>query len=310
VKKGVELFDYLFLLRPTLFFPVWTYFLAGQSGGARTQKGCIELLHPVHAIWIMAAVSMLMGGVFILNQIRDVETDRMNRKLFLLANGILRVRHAYWEAAILTAASLAAAFWADPLFGMGFVTLFLIAGILYNYPPFVWKNHPLLGIFVNGAGSMLVYDIGWISGGGEQSVPPQAFAYASAVVAVFLNTTLPDRKGDEATGKVTFGVRYGLGCTAFWALAFEALSFVLSLVFKEWLLLIPSALALPFFAVAAFRRKISDTLRATKFAVSALAAAVCLLYPSYLALIAAVFFLSRWYYKKRFHFDYPNFRTS
>ena len=310
MKKGVELFDYVFLLRPTLFFPVWTYFLAGQSGGARTQRGSIEFFHSVHALWLMAAVSMLMGSVFILNQIRDVETDRRNRKLFLLANGILPLRHATWEAAILAAASMAIAFWTDPLFGMGFVTLFLIAGILYNYPPTAWKNHPIFGIFVNGAGSMLVYDIGWVSGGGEQSVPPQMFAYASAVVAVFLNTTLPDRKGDEATGKITFGVRYGLGSTAFWALAFEALSFVLSLVFREWLLLIPSALALPFFAIAAFRRRLSDTLRATKFAVSALAAAVCVLFPAYLILIVLVFFLSRWYYKKRFHFDYPNFRVS
>jgi len=210
VKKGVELLDYLFLLRPTLFFPVWTYFLAGQWGGARTPKASLQLLHPVGTAWILAALSLLMGGVYVFNQIFDVETDRRNRKLFLLANGIVPVRHAAVEASLLAAASLGLAFWADPLFGLGFLTLFLIAGILYNFPPTAWKNHPILGLLVNCAGSMLIYDIGWVAGGGERALPPQAFAYAFAVAAVFLNTTLPDRNGDKATGKITFGVRYGL----------------------------------------------------------------------------------------------------
>jgi 4-hydroxybenzoate polyprenyltransferase len=310
VKKGVELLDSLFLLRPTLFLPVWTYFLAGRAGGARTPRASLQPLHPVGALWIMAALSMLMGGVYILNQIQDIETDRRNRKLFLLANGIVPVRWAYAEAAVLSAAAAGLAFWADPLFGLGFVTLFLIAGILYNFPPTAWKNQPIPGIIVNGAGSMLIYDIGWVAGGGAQELPPQAFAYAFAVIAVFLNTTLPDRRGDGATGKVTFGVRYGLGPTTAWALVFEGGSFALSLFLREWLLFIPSALALPFFVKAAVRRKLPDTLAATKFAVSALACAVCVVYPGTLLLIAAVFFLSRWYYRKRFGFDYPNFRAS
>jgi 4-hydroxybenzoate polyprenyltransferase len=310
VKKGAELLDSLFLLRPTLFFPVWTYFLAGRYGGARAPGASPHPLHPAHAVWIMAALSMLMGSVYILNQIQDMETDRRNRKLFLLANGIVPVRRAYAEAAVLAAASAGFAFWVDPLFGLGFVTLFLLAGILYNYPPTAWKNRPIPGIFVNGAGSMLIYDIGWVAGGGAQELPAQAFAYAFAVIAVFLNTTLPDRQGDGATGKVTFGVRYGLGVTAIWALAFEAGSFALSLILREWLLFIPSALALPFFVRAAVRRRLPDTLAATKFAVSALACAVCVAYPGTLIPIAAVFFLSRWYYRKRFGFDYPNFRAS
>jgi len=310
VKKGVEWFDALFLLRPTLFFPVWTYFLAGQSGGARYPKVSLQLLHPMGTLWIMAALSLLMGSVFILNQIQDMETDRRNRKLFLLANGIVPVRHAVREAVVLAAVSIGLAFWADPIFGLGFMALFLIAGILYNFPPTAWKNHAILGILVNGAGSMLIYDIGWVAGGGEQALPLQMFAYAFAVVAVFLNTTLPDRKGDQATGKITFGVRYGLGRTVLWALVFEAGSFALSLFLREWLLFIPSALALPFFTMAAIRRKLPDTLRATKLAVSALAGAVCVVYPATLLLIAAVYFLSRWYYQKRFHMDYPNFRAS
>lgn len=310
MKKGVELLDSLFLLRPTLFFPVWTYFLAGRAGGGHTPRPSLQPLHPLGTVWIIAALSMLMGSVYILNQIEDIETDRRNRKLFLLANGIVPVRLAFIEAAVLAAASTGLAFWADPLFGLGFVTLFLLAGILYNFPPTAWKNRPIPGMFVNGAGSMLIYDIGWVAGGGTQELPPQAFAYAFAVIAVFLNTTLPDRKGDGATGKITFGVRYGLGFTAAWALVFEAGSFTLSLFLREWLLFIPSALALPFFIKAAVRRRLPDTLAATKFAVSALAAAVCVVYPATLIPVAGVFFLSKWYYKKRFGFDYPNFRAS
>jgi 4-hydroxybenzoate polyprenyltransferase len=310
VKKGVELLDYFFLLRPTLFFPVWTYFLAGQHGGAQLGTGTAEFFHAVPSVWILSAVTLLMGSVFILNQIQDVETDRMNGKQFLLVSGVISGRNAMIEAVVLCLLGLGLAFWTDLLLGIGFLTLFLLGGILYNYPPAIWKNHPILGMAVNVVGGMLIFDAGWVAGGGDQAIPPQVIAYGLGATAVFLNTTLPDMKGDAKTGKITFGVRYGIGKTAVWALAFESFTVVLSWALREWYLFVPSALVLPLFVYAAARRRLSDTVRATKFSVLALAGSVCIQFPFYLALIFGVFFLSRWYYKKRFRFDYPNFKTT
>jgi 4-hydroxybenzoate polyprenyltransferase len=310
MKKGTALLDRIFLLRPTLFLPIWTYFLAGQAGGGRFRRGAADFIHPVPAAWILAALTLLGGSVYILNQIRDRETDRLNRKLFLIANGIVDERSAFLEAVALAGVSLSAAFWIDPLLGFGFLTLFLITGLLYNYPPTQWKNVPIPGLAVNACGMMLVYDLGWVSGGGDQTFPLQAAAYGLATAAVYCNTTLADVKGDGRTGKVTFAVRYGLRTTAVWALLFEAGCAGLALATSEWMLFVPSAVVLPLFVTAAARGRFSDTVRATKFSVLALAASVCVRFPLFLPLAAAVFFLSRWYYRSRFHFDYPNFKAS
>ncbi len=310
MKKGMALLDRVFLLRPTLFFPIWIYFIAGLAGGGRFGRGSGDFIHPVPPVWVLVLLTLLGGSVYILNQIRDRETDRLNGKLFLIANGMVDEKSAYIQAGILAAAVLGAAFWIDLLLGFGFLTLFLITGVLYNYPPTNWKNLPVPGLAVNACGMMLVYDMGWVSGGGDQAFPLQALAYGFGTAAVYCNTTLPDIKGDSRTGKITFGVRYGIRNTAVWALVFEAACTVTALVTDEMMLFIPSAAVLPLFAVAAARGKLPDSLRATKFSVLALAASVCVRFPVTLIPIAAVFFLSRWYYKERFGFDYPNFKAS
>jgi 4-hydroxybenzoate polyprenyltransferase len=310
MKKGMALLDRFFLLRPTLFFPIWIYFLAGLAGGARFRHGSPDFIHPIAPVWILAALTLLGGAVYILNQIQDRETDRLNGKLFLIANGVVDERQAFIQAAALAAVALGAAFWIDLLLGFGFLTLFLITGVLYNFPPTSWKNIPVPGLAVNACGMMLVYDMGWVSGGGDQAFPVQALAYGLGTAAVYLNTTLPDIKGDARTGKITFGVRYGIRNTAVWALIFEAACAVMALATDEWMLLLPSAAVLPLFAAAAASGKLPDSLRATKFSVLALAVSVCVRFPLTLAPVAAVFFLSRWYYRNRFGFDYPNFKAS
>jgi 4-hydroxybenzoate polyprenyltransferase len=310
LKKIARWCDVVFLMRPTLFFPVWTFYLAGLHGGRGAGRAIEGFAHPLPSAAVMAALSALMGAVFILNQIQDAETDRVNRKLFLIANGDIPVRVAAVEAAVLSAAALVCAFWSDFLLGLGFLALFVLAGVLYNYPPARWKNHPVMGMVVNGAGGMIIYDLGWITAAGGRGLDAAVLAYGLGGVAVFLNTTLPDRKGDARTGKITFGVRYGVGTTAVWAMVFEIAAVAAAAAAREWILLVPSLLVLPLFVLAAARRTLADSLRATKFSVLALAAAVTWAYPLYLILIFGVFFFSRWYYRERFHFDYPNFRAS
>jgi len=224
--------------------------------------------------------------------------------------GAVSHRVAYIEAILLVGMSLGFAFWVDFLVGFGFLTLLLFAGILYNFPPTVWKNHPFGGILVNGVGGMLIYDLGWISGGGDQELSWRILLYGIAGVAVFLYTTLPDMKGDAHTGKITFAVRYGIPKTIFYGWVLESIVVLLAFLFHEWLLFIPSVLVWPLFLWAFIRKQIPDALRAIKCSVFALAGAVCMKFPWYTILIVAIFFFTKWYYKKRFHFDYPSLKAS
>ncbi|MBN2030743.1 UbiA family prenyltransferase [bacterium] len=310
MKKSIALLDYLFLLRPTLFYPIWTFFLAGYLGGMKLEKIGGSLIPSMSLIEVVIGLTGLMGSIFILNQIRDIETDRANNKLFLLANGIVPVKHAYWEAVFLVMIGLTIGFLADLRIGFGFLILTLLSGYAYNYPPTQWKDRPIMGIVTNGTGGLIIYCLGWITGGGREIVPLRVIPYTLAGAAVFLNTTLPDVEGDAKTGKITFGVRFGIKATSFWALVLEILTVGFALLFRDRLLFIPALLVLPLFVLGALKPNLSNVMRATKFSVLVLAVVVCFYFPWYFVPIFLVFFLSKWYYRKRFDFNYPSFKSS
>jgi len=311
VKKGIEIFDYLFLLRPTLFYPVWTFFLAGYEGGIQSgnEESMFVFIPSIKLLWVIAGMTALMGSIFTLNQIQDRETDRANSKLFLLANGIVTIKNAYWEAFLLVGGGLIIGFLIDCWIGYGFLILFVLSGFCYNFAPIRWKDQPIMGIVTNGAGGLIIYCLGWITGGGEYVFPIRAIPYTLAGMAVFLNTTLPDMEGDKKTGKITFGVQYGIKRTAFWALVLEILTVGFALLFRDWLLFFPALFVLPLFILGAWKPILSAVMRATKFSVLALTMMVCLYLPWYLIPVFVVYFSSRWYYRKRFHFDYPSLKS-
>ena len=311
MKKSLKIFDSFFLLRPTLFYPIWTFFLAGYWGGMKFSRGNSNIAHPGGMFWIIIiSLTLLMGGVFIFNQIQDKQTDKANKKLFLLANDIVPVKKAYIEAFFLTTAGLSLSFWVDIKVGAGFLILFALSGLLYNYPPTVWKNRPIMGLVTNSIGGFLIYSLGWIAGRGDGGLLLHGSSYTLAGGAVFLNTTLPDMNGDKKTGKVTFSVQYGVKKTVLWALVLETIALVLAFLCRDWLLFIPGIIVFPFFFLSTVKHTVAEAVRTTKFSVLALATAICIVFPWYLVPVFFIFFFSKFYYKKRFDFDYPNFKAS
>ncbi|MCK4571813.1 hypothetical protein KAT89_02680, partial [candidate division WOR-3 bacterium] len=85
--------DYFILMRPTLFIPVWMFFLLG----VHFADGSLNF----RSISIFILYTSLMGGVYILNQIVDRESDRKNEKLFLLSDEIIPISYAYLEMLLL-----------------------------------------------------------------------------------------------------------------------------------------------------------------------------------------------------------------
>jgi 1,4-dihydroxy-2-naphthoate octaprenyltransferase len=306
----LRILDYIFLLRLTLFYPVWTFFLAGVWGGRTFGAYDAATMDTPYFISALLSITCLMGSVFILNQIQDRETDRMNQKLFLLTNGVVSVRAAYIESFFLSLFGLIIGFLTDITLGIGLLILFVLSGYFYNYPPAYFKNHPWMSLLINGIGGTIIYSSGWITGGGETMIPLKASAYFFAGIAVFLNTTLPDIDGDERTGKITFGVRYGIAKTAVAALAAEIVAILLAAIFHEWILFIPALAVLPLFIHASVKRTLPSTIRATKYSVLALALSLCVIFPWFVIPLVAVFFMCKWYYKARFQYNYPSLKGS
>jgi 4-hydroxybenzoate polyprenyltransferase len=297
-----KIIDSFFLLRPMLFLPVLTFFLAGFQGSIWFAKG--QGLGIFNTIFPLCLV---IGSVYVLNQIQDRDTDKINNKLFFLSEGYISVNHALIQAVVLAAAGMIWGFITDIRLGMLLAAQLLLGGLLYNYPPARWKDRPAAGLLTNAFCGVLIYFTGWTAGS-TAIHPVYALPYFFAGAAVYLNTTLPDVKGDRASGKRTFAVAYGIKTIAFWAFLFEVCVLAAALLLRDRLILISALTALPFFVAAYFKKTEAAVIRATKFSILILVIAVCVLFPFLLLVIAALVALTKIYYKKRFDFDYPNFK--
>lgn len=296
----MKFLDYFFLIRPVLMPPVWTILLLGH-------RRSIQLTGESHLPGLaLLLVTFLVGGVYVLNQICDIESDKLNNKLFFLAQGHISKRSALVEMILLNLLSIVPAFLISLEIGLLFM-LGALFGVIYSVSPFALKNNPLGGLITNAlAHGSLAFLIGW-SMNRSVSVESTLFSlpYLFAVAAVYLNTTIPDIEGDQATGKITFAVRWGKTITVALSTFLVALSIVLSLIVNDVPFLIASALTLPFFAFAALDRRERAVMVSTKASILLLSIAAGVFYPWYFLILILGFIAARLYYRMRFNMDYP-----
>jgi 4-hydroxybenzoate polyprenyltransferase len=302
-------------LRPILFFPGWSTMLAGFFIAYRN-----TLVRPFLEInaqdfrlilFLMILFAAAMGGCFLLNQLQDIESDRRNKKLFIIAEGHINRRAAVIEIIVLIILSLSLAFYVSADVGLLAAIFILITGYVYNFKPFRLKNRPWGSLFANGLMGWLAFSIGWAS---RQPMGVRlifdSLPYLFFNTALYLFTTLPDREGDMQSGKRTLAVAYGIKFIVYTAFLLYLGSMVCGFIVYDKLALFFILLSLPFFLLTLKEQNTESTMRATKFAILFFALAVCLKWPYYFIFMITTFFITRWYFKMRFTFDYPNFRPS
>lgn len=296
-KKPVWVFaDLLFFARPVLLGPVWTVYGAGAilAGGLPG----LDLLF----------VTLVVAGVYVHNQITDIQSDIENRKLFLLPEGHITRLQAMVYIGVLWATGM---LWATSQGGRGVLFIAAVAlGVLYNGvrgPG--WKSRPLPGLSANMlAHGTVTFLAGYTAVGGQfsrgllLSVP-----YAFAVGAVYMATTLVDAGGDSVVGKRTFCVAYGptacVWCIVGWVLAAAIVAAGLGDI---WMSVACGISLLPAVALAAE----PGARNAHRFAISAvslLAIATAARWLFLFALAAVTFAGARLYYRRRFGLHYPRF---
>jgi 4-hydroxybenzoate polyprenyltransferase len=267
-------------------------------------------------VWVGLFLTLLMGAVFILNQIQDRHSDSRNDKLFLIAHGHLTPKSAFIEAAGLVFISLGLAFAASLNMGLLFFLILLLTGYFYSFSPFNWKDRPILGLLSNALGALLIFIAGWlVQGSVSVHASVKSVPYVCAVAAVYLLTTLPDLKGDASTDKITFGVKYGIANTVYLSTGLVVLSSVFGYIFKDELIFYPAFFSLPFFIWAAVQLKMEDISRAIKYPILLLAMTISIKWRltfseyTFFLLLVGVYFFSKFYYKFRFGVDYPSLST-
>jgi len=296
--------DHLFLLRPVLMPPLWTILLLGYYQGRKASGHS----GPLGRTFLFA--SFLMGAIYILNQLRDMESDRLNRKLFLLSEGWVQPSNAWAEAIILFLLACFGGFRIAPLLGSAFVVA-LILGAAYSLPPLSLKDRPWGALLANMLGhGLLAFSFGWLTAYPSLNLKLLRYSlpYGPAIGAVYLNTTLPDREGDRIAGKRTLGVCWGRRRVVLLSTLFVLLAAGGGYLNRDLPLLASSLVVLPFFVRAVFGSSLGDVVRSTKVSILVLSGAASLFFPWYPLLLLGGYIGSRVYYRKRFGLAYPNLR--
>lgn len=300
----VRFFDMLFVLRPTLMFPLWTmtlcgYHLAPSSGGL------------TYLQWLLLSVSLssLFGLVYLLNQFRDRESDQLNSKLHLVSAGILSKRKLIVEMIVLStfviAGLILSGFW--HLYAL-IIVIFAIAGIIYNYTPLALEQNPVGGIIAGVVGGWLLLHLGGMISGGELSLTREA-PYVIAFTSACILTGLLDRSGDERAGKMTFTVVYGTQATIAFGLFGLVLTGLWGVYNQDWVIVAPTLVALPILIASFMRKSVGLAVQANKAAIFLLSVMAGLYYPVYLVVILLYFLFAKWYHRQRFSMDYPSFKS-
>lgn len=293
-----KILDYFFLLRPTLFFPLWTVVLAGRYNSNSEE--------PLAVVFIL--FGMLLGASYVLNQIADIEGDRDNNKLFLLADKYISRKSALTLVACLSIAGVCFFFTLNLVFGFLSILFLFVTGYFYNFPPFRLKDNPYFGPLVTVFGGASAFLFGALPDF-NLALLAKTLPYLFAYSAVALLTAIPDREGDEKAGKRTFSIAHGQQLTILIAAMFCLFSALLASITRDTLIFWPALLSLPVFIYSALNPgEVKYVVLSIKFSILSLSLAAGLFFPWYFALIAGYYFFARWYYRKRFNVEYPSFK--
>jgi 4-hydroxybenzoate polyprenyltransferase len=305
--------DYVFVLRPLILIPAWSFFLLGAAAGS--DRSLITGTR-----WSLpdgfACLSAIMITAYLLNQIFDQESDRRNDKCQYLTRGIFTVRTVVFMATcfFLVASYLFRSTESSQRAPLVFA---LVLSLTYSLPPLRLVARPFADIVANAVG---YGGIAYVIGYGALSpltidTVLRAAPYVFLVGATFLYTTILDVDGDRDSEKKTttvyIGVKRSAELACYLAGAGLVWAFVISLrAYGDWLSAVLLAVAQIIFVLGALRLRRSDrTAEVSSNIVQAATVIVtipaAIAWPAYLLLIVPLAVISRLYYRARFNVDYP-----
>ena len=167
--------------------------------------------------WTLVAGVCVNVFIVGLNQLEDVEIDRVNKPELPLAAGDLRVEAARRIVAVAFVVPLVLALTQGPI-ELAAVGIALAAGVAYSSPPLRLKRHPALAAMLITGVRAFVVNLGVYlhfsrSLGGEVAVPDAVWALVLFVLpfsfAIAVLKDVPDIEGDRRFRIATFSVRLG-----------------------------------------------------------------------------------------------------
>lgn len=182
--------------------------------------------HPTGSFNWVSLWPILLGGAMAailnvasngINQIFDLEVDRINKPDRALPSGRLSIKEA-WGITIITyiIAFVLAWFVSPPEGGHQTFIIVLVAALftyIYSGPPFRTKRNGILAnLTISVPRGMLLVIAGWSAAKSVLAVEPWWIAAIFGVYIVGAASTkdFSDMKGDEAGGCITIPIKYGI----------------------------------------------------------------------------------------------------
>jgi homogentisate phytyltransferase/homogentisate geranylgeranyltransferase len=207
------------------------YAVAAETGHA---TGAADLAATMIAAW---CVNVAIVG---LNQIEDVEIDRVNKPELPLAAGDMTGRAAWVLVGTCALVPVAMAITQGPI-ELAAVTAALLIGAAYSSPPLRLKRFPTVALLSISLVRALAVNLGVFGhfSGSLADVPPVVWALTLFVLpfsaAIALLKDIPDIEGDRVYRIRTFSVRLGRRPVFRAAMAALAVAYAGMLVAAPWL---------------------------------------------------------------------------
>jgi 4-hydroxybenzoate polyprenyltransferase len=308
----LRLGDYVFVMRPLILVPAWSFFLLGAAAGSR-QNPMADT--PASLYYGFACLTAILVTAYLLNQIFDLESDRRNLKGHFLTRGIFKVR------TVLVMAMVAFLFASYLFRSVGAaqrtpLVLALALSLAYSLPPLRLVARPFVDLLANAVGyGGVAYVTGYVAYDASIArAADLALPYVFFVGATFLHTTILDIDGDRNTDKTTTSVLIGVRASAVLACVLTVAGLfpaVLSAyrVHGEKSSLVILSIGLVVFVYAATRLLRTTNTSASSNAVQVVTVVVTITaavaWPVYLALLVPIVVSARYYYRARFGLSYP-----
>jgi 4-hydroxybenzoate polyprenyltransferase len=312
MKLSLNLIDIFFLPRPFLMIPVWGFcifgYYHGMSIGQKISFGPMGALQSLHAFLWFIVFSLSVASVYILNQIADIDVDKANGGLPLLAQGKISKSLAQIAACFCAAVGVTAPLFKHPVISI-FAVATLVSGIAYCLPPLRFSGRPGFDFITNATGfGIIAFGVGWLLSGAPFTVvsfSTAALPYFLLMCAGSISSTIPDYSGDKKYGKNTTAVILGIQKAHFLATLFLCLAMIGALMARHY---IPFACALgafPFYILYFFKRDDRIMEATYKIGGGLCTAFASFLMPVFGGAAVVVTILTLIYFKKRHGINYP-----
>jgi len=319
-KLLLRLGDYVFVMRPVILVPAWSFYLLGSTAGRRaagTAPGWFDWIPeaPVAFYCGFASLTAILVTAYLLNQVFDEESDRLNGKGHFLTKGIFTAR-------TLVVMAVVAFLFASYFFRFvdkaqrEALALAVVLSLAYSVPPLRLVARPFVDLLANAVGyGGIAYIAGYAAWHPRiDHAALLAVPYVCLVGATFLHTTILDAAGDRDSGKKTTTVVIGTRRSAALAcvLALTGLGPAIGISlgkFGDWQAPAILGICAAFFAYSALKLRRTGSTDSSSFSVQAATVAVtvpaAVAWPGYLLLIVPVVAAARIYYTARFGITYP-----